>query len=174
MRDLMLKIDSLPLVLQQNAALATAWLNRTKPDNLSVTYIFYPVPGTSTRLFISVWYQTLPKIHMGGVILKATNDVERHIRAHPEDRDSVLDRRDDPFWCESDPPGIIFGAWSTAPKRLTYGELGNVALGVWKAMYQEGKYNAASIEIQDMEGGARKIGDAVIRRGRLRPSRSEN
>lgn len=111
---------------------------------------------------------------MGGVILKAINYIASRTRSHPEDRGSVLDRRDDPFWIESVPPGIIFGAWSTASKRLTYGELENIVLGVWKAMYQEGKYNAASIEVQDKQDGVRTVGNAVIRRGHLTPQRSED
>ncbi|KAL8751285.1 MAG: hypothetical protein Q9199_006523 [Rusavskia elegans] len=149
-------------------------INYPKPDNLSVTYIIYNVPGTSTRLLISIWDQTLPQVHMGGVILKATNYIASRTRSHPEARGSVLDRRDDPFWIESVSPGIIFGAWSTASKHLTYGELENIVLGVWKAMYQEGKYNAASIEVQDKQDGVRTVGNAVIRRGHLTRQRSED
>ncbi|CAO1605352.1 hypothetical protein XANCAGTX0491_008872 [Xanthoria calcicola] len=165
---------TLPWILQQNAASASAWLDRSKPDNLSATYIVYNVPGTQTRLIISVWDQTLPPVHMQSVIFKAIQYTERHMRSHPEDQGSVLDRKDDPFWMESDPGGIILGVWSTASKRLTYGELESVVKGIWKAMYQEGKYNAASIEVQTKQGGLRTIGKAVIRRGTLPPQRSED
>ncbi|KAL8646412.1 MAG: hypothetical protein Q9226_006868 [Calogaya cf. arnoldii] len=141
---------------------------------MSFVLLYPSVPNTSIRLFISLWDQTLPQAHMGGVILSASNKVDGRIRDHLEDRNSVLDHRDDPFWVESTPPGIIFGAWSTATKRLTYGELEAIIFGVWKAMYQEGKYHAASIEVQNKQDGGRTVGSAVIRRGRLMPRRSEN
>ncbi|KAL8769080.1 MAG: hypothetical protein Q9209_004866 [Squamulea sp. 1 TL-2023] len=164
----------LPEVVEQNANSATVLLDHSKPDDLSSTYIVYNVPGTSTRLIISVLDQTLLQVHMGGVILKAINYVDRRIRSHPEDRNSSLDRQDDPFWRESDPPGTIFGAWSINSKRLTYEELGRIAFGVWKAMYGEGKYNGATIDVRNKEDGGKRIGYAVIKRGHLTPRRAES
>ncbi|KAL8895817.1 MAG: hypothetical protein Q9192_003428 [Flavoplaca navasiana] len=155
-------------------ALTAAWLDFSKPDDLSVTYIVYPIPGSSLRLYISVWDQTLPQVHMGGVILKATNIIASRIKSHQNNRDRVLDRSDDPFRVESEPAGIIFGVRSTnQAKRLTYGELESTIFGVWKAMYQEEKYHAASIEVQDKAAGGRTIAEGVIKRGHLTPSRSE-
>ncbi|KAL8850424.1 MAG: hypothetical protein Q9221_004656 [Calogaya cf. arnoldii] len=165
----------LPSIVQQNATWASAWLDSSKPDKLSATYIVYNVPNTNIRLLISVWDQTLPQVHMGGVILLAMNKVDTRIQQHPEDENSVLDRTADPYWVESTPPGIIFGTWSTmATKRLTYGDLDAVIYGVWKAMYQKGKYNAASIEVQKKLDVWGPVGEAVIRRGRLTPQRSED
>ncbi|KAL8726846.1 MAG: hypothetical protein Q9166_006462 [cf. Caloplaca sp. 2 TL-2023] len=168
----------LPLPLQRSAASATAWLDASKPDNLSVSYIVYNVPNTSTRLLITAWDHVLPQVKMGAVILKTLNYIERRLRGHPEDRDLVLDRAMDPFWRESDPPpliGVIFGAWSTIPtKRLTYGEVGNIALGLWKAMYLEGKFNQASFEVFNADYGPRRIGYGVLRRGHLVPSSSDS
>ncbi|KAL8879558.1 MAG: hypothetical protein Q9198_002852 [Flavoplaca austrocitrina] len=103
---------------------------------------------------------------MGGVILKATNIIASRIQSHQNNRNSVLDLSDDPFRVESEPAGIIFG-------RLTYGELESIIAGVWKAMYQAEKYNAASIDVQDKAVGGRKIAEGLIKRGSLTPSRSE-
>ncbi|KAL8700961.1 MAG: hypothetical protein Q9224_000724 [Gallowayella concinna] len=165
----------LPVSIQRNPAVANAWLEASKPDNLSSTTIIYPVPGTSTRLHIAVRDKfPLPQVHMGAVILRTTNFIERHLASHPEDRKSVLDGAHDPMWFESEPGGVILGIWSTAPKRLTYGEVGNVALGLWKALYQEGYYKAASFEIFDRTDGLRKVGNGLIRAGHLRSPRSES
>ncbi|KAL8835799.1 MAG: hypothetical protein Q9176_006680 [Flavoplaca citrina] len=163
-----------PSIGQHNPGLTAPWLDYSKPDNLSVTYIVYPIPGSSLRLFISVWDQTLPQVHMGGVILKATNIIASRIQSHQNNRNSVLDLSDDPFRVESEPAGIIFGVRSTnQAKRLTYGELESIIAGVWKAMYQAEKYHAASIDVQDKAVGGRKIAEGLIKRGSLTPSRSE-
>lgn len=167
--------NRLPWSVHRNPAFATAWLEASKPANLSVTYIIYPVPGTPTQLRITVWDQALPQLEMSAVILRTANYIERRLISHPEDRNTVLDREHDPFWYEAKPAGgVILGIWSTPPKRLTYGEVGNVAQGLWKAMYQERKYSTASFEIYNKDRGLIKVGDGVIRRGYLRASNSRS
>ncbi|KAL8947687.1 MAG: hypothetical protein Q9222_006055 [Ikaeria aurantiellina] len=153
----------IPSLLVENATAATAWLDGSRAIHLSdKTIIIYTVPGTTTRLMINVWGNDLPATTMSGLILRVVNYSHNHIEAKG---DGPLEPKEDPFWIDTK-RGVIFGLWSIPTKHLTYSELGNVATGLFKALYLEHKYKAATFEVSRTDSGLR-IGYGTIRAGRL-------
>ncbi|KAL8710748.1 MAG: hypothetical protein Q9220_004766 [cf. Caloplaca sp. 1 TL-2023] len=152
-----------PSLVVENVTAATAWIDASPSSILpQKTIIIYTVPGTSTKLIINVWDNKLYATTMSGLILRVINYSHNHIETKG---DGDLDRKEDPFWIDTK-RGVVFGLWSTASKRLTYSELGHVGTGLFKAMYLEQKYNAATFEVFRAGYGAR-VGYGTIRAGHL-------
>lgn len=148
------------------------------PDNTAVPASFFAgptpsssaipfkVPDTQTVIYITLHPELpLPKIDMGQVLVHAMLDLREIIKLNG--KDGWLPK-DDWSYFEAEWNCLLTADRNLIPapdgreQHLTYGILHSALVGLWGAMYSQGRYFACDFEIQDAQWG-------VVGSGRMAP-----